>query len=222
MNKLDLHPSLQHNTDELSEISTLLPAISHADLKISRHLLVLVPTDLDYNAVTRRLWEIACRPGAHIQILGLCNDATQASAHRRELVTMASLLRGDNVSVNYEVEMGTNWLEAVKRNYQAGDLIVCPAEQHAGLLHRPLSQILRSNLNATVYVLSGLYPQPRTRSGGLSQVMPWVASLMIIVAAFLLQIQIISIPEGWAQTSLLMISVIGEIWLIWVWNKFFG
>jgi hypothetical protein len=211
MIKLDTNPT-----------SLTYPIDSHKDLETIHRLIVLVPTDWDSRAVTRRLWKLGRTLGAHIQFLGLCKEAEQEPGLRRGLVTMASLLQDDGVCVDVKVEFGTDWVEAVKRNYQPGDMIVCFAEQRAGLLQRPLSQILRSNLKATVYILSGSYPQPPTRPPWLSQIMAWIGPLAIIVLAFLLQVRITSLPQDWAQTSLLILSVMGEVWLIWFWNSLFG
>jgi hypothetical protein len=211
MIKLDTNPT-----------SLTYPIDSHEGLETIHRLIVLVPTDWDSHAVTRQLWKLARTLGAHIQFLGLYKEAEQEPGLRRGLVTIASLLQDDGVCVDVRVELGTDWVEAVKRNYQSGDMIVCFAEQRTGLLKRHLSQILRSNLKATVYVLSGSHLQTPTRPNWLSQIMIWIGLLAIIVLAFLLQIRITSLPQDWAQSSLLILSVIGEIWLIWFWNSLFG
>jgi hypothetical protein len=101
-------------------------------------------------------------------------------------------------------------------------MIVCFAEQRVGLLQRPLSQILRSNLKGMIYILSDSYPLTDTRPTWLSQIMAWMGPLAIIVLAFLLQVRITSLPQDWAQTSLLILSVIGEVSLISLWNSLFG
>src|SRR5512145_194808 len=115
---------------------------SQSEPRSIRHLIVLVPSDSDYTAATRKIWKLANTLGAQVQFLGLCKDATQEPGLRRGLIAMASLLQDGKVSAGLKVEFGTNWVEAVKRNYQAGDTIACVAEQRAGLFHRPLSQIL--------------------------------------------------------------------------------
>jgi hypothetical protein len=126
------------------------------------------------------------------------------------------------VCAEVNVEIGMNWVDVVKRNYQRGDMIVCFAEQRVGLLQRPLSQILESNLGTPVYILSGLYPEKHSRSNRLSQLMAWAGSVGIIVGAAFLQIRITSLPQDWAQTTLLILSVFGEVWLIWAWNSLFS
>ena|ERR1051326_2114502 len=219
MNKLDfLTASLAYDIDALM----LREASVKTDLETVNRLIILVPVDLDFRAMTRRIWELAIATGSRIQFLSLCNDAAQEPRLRRELVTLSALIQDGRVCTEVKVEVGTNWLKAVKRNYQAGDRLVCFAEQRTGLLHKPLSQILQGDLDAPVYILSGIAPQNLTKSNWLSQIMAWMGSLGILIGSLLLQIQITSLSQGWAQSTMLILSVIGEISLILGWNRLFG
>lgn len=195
---------------------------SYPEHEPARRLIVLISADADDTAATRRVWELAHALECHILFLGLCPDAARESSHRRQLITMSAMVQDGKVCAEARVEVGSNWVNAVKSNLQDGDMIVCFAEQRTGLLHRPLSQILRANLNAPVYIISGLYSQNLSRPNWLSQTLSWAGSVGIIAGSFLLQIQIMSLSENWAQTTLLILSVMVEIWLIWGWNNLFG
>lgn len=221
MNKLDLHPRSLTSDAQLDR-STLEHASVSASLEPTRRLIILVPADSDSPAVTRRVWELAHATGMRVQLLSLCKDAAQEPTLRRELVTMSALIQDGRVRAEAKVEIAANWVEAVKRNYQTGDMIVCFAEQRAGLLSRPLSQILQASLNAPVYILSGLYAQNPSGSNWLFQIAVWAGSIGIIVGSAFLQIRITSLAQDWAQTTLLILSVLGELWLIWGWNSLFG
>jgi hypothetical protein len=213
MNKLDSSSPIliySENTD------------SHLNHMPACRLIVLIPTASDYTSATRRIADLAKASGAHVLFLGLCRDVTQELSLRRELVTLSALLQAARVPAEAKVEIGMNWVNIVKRSYQAGDAILCFEEQQAGLLHRPLSQILESNLKAPVYILSDVSPRTLPQSDWLSQIMAWSGSVGIIISFFLLQIRINSYPQDWAQTTLMILSVIGEIWLIWVWNRLFS
>ena len=196
-------------------------ANSNVSLESGSRFIVLVPPEIDYSAATRRIWEHSNATGMRVQLLGLCKDAADEPGLRRGLFIMASLLQDGDVSAELKIEFGTNWVEAVKRTYQAGDVIICFAEQRTGLLHRPLSQILQSNLHASVYVISPLTPRKLTSANWLPQVMAWLGSVGIIAGSFLLQIRITSSPQDWIQTILLIFSVAGEIWFIYAWNDLF-
>jgi len=172
--------------------------------------------------VTHRVWKLAMTTGMRVQFLSLCKDAAQEPALRRALITLSALIRDGRVCADVRVEIGTNWVDVVKRNYQTGDMVVCFAEQRAGLLSRPLSQILQTSLHIPTYILSGLNAQSPSGLNWLSQVMVWVGSLGIIVASTFLQMQITSLAQDWVQTLMLILSVLGEVWLIWGWNSLFS
>jgi hypothetical protein len=221
MNKLDIYrPS--DGPAIVSEPSTLHSVSVDRGLQTASRLLVLVPADSDHTAMMHQVWKLAQETGMHVQFLSLCKDLAQEPALRRALITMSALIQDGRVCAEVNVEIGTSWVDVVKRNYQTGDMVVCFAEQRVGLLQRPLSQILESDLRAPVYVLSGLSPESHSRSNWSSQFMTWLGSTGIIVGATLLQIQITSISQDWAQTTLLILSVLGEVWLIWAWNSLFS
>ena len=198
--------------------------LSHTSLpghEPARRLIVLVPDmESDYIPAIRRIWELANAQHARIQFLGLCKDAAKEPSLHRQLVTMLALM-GDEVSTEAKVEIGMSWVDAVKRNSQTGDMIVCFEEQRAGLLHRPLSQILESNLNFPVYILSGLYPQ-KSKSNWLSEVIVWSGFIGIIICFCILQVKIVQLPKDWFQNVLFVLSLIPEFWLILVWNNLFS
>jgi len=223
MNKLDVrHPFLTYQPDfstiQLAE--EIIPV--NADLELAGRLIILIPAEADYALATKRIWKLSVTTGMHIQLIGLCKDWSQEPSVRRELVTMSALIRDGKVCAEAKVEIGTSWVDVVKHNVQPGDMIVCFAEQQAGLFHRPLSQILQSNLKMPVYILSGLAPQSSSRSNWLPQILVWLGAIGIIIGSAFLQIRITSLSENWAQTTLLILSVIGEAWLIWGWNSLFS
>src|SRR5688572_6714012 len=137
MAKLNVYPPLTNPADIQSDISAYPSAQGNAP-DPERRLVVLVPADSDYTTATRRIWELAVATGSSVLLLSLCKDRAEEPSLRRQLVTMSALVRDGRISTEANVEIGTNWLHFVKANYQAGDMIVCFAEQRAGLLHRPL------------------------------------------------------------------------------------
>jgi len=206
--------------DSIPPSSTSFPA-SLSEHEPARRLIVLVPNlETDHIHAIRRVWELANAQGVDVQFLGLCEDTRQEFSFRRALVIMSNMVQGGKVSTEAKVEIATSWVDVIKRNYRTGDLIVCFAEQRVGLMHRPLSQILSSNLDFPVYILSGLYPQ-KYKSDWLSQVIVWLGSIGIIISFCILQVKIDQLPKDWFQNALLIFSIIPELWLIWVWNNLF-
>ena len=211
MNKLDFIPSQEMN-------QTVHHAL-HVEPDSTHRLIVLIPDGLDFHAATPRVWELANNTRMHVQLLGLVKDVVEELSLHRSLVTMAALIQDGRIHTEAKTEIGTNWLDLVKCNYRAGDMIVCFAEQRTGLLHRPLSQMIQSRWNAPLYIMSGLCPQERTRTNWLNQFWAWSGSIGIIAVSALFQIRITSLSQDWTQTVLLIMSVLAEIWLIWGWNS---
>ena len=185
-------------------------------------LIVLVPPTSDYGITTQRIWELAIATGKRIQLLSLSKDTANEPSLHRQLVLMAALVGDNRISTEAKVELGTNWVDAVKRNYQLGDIIVCFAEQRNGFLRTPLHQILEENLDSPLLILWGLYPERPSRLNLLSSIALWAGVISIITGAFFLQIRIMTLPRDWAPTTLLILAVVAEFWLIWVWNKLFS
>lgn len=195
---------------------------SHLDHGSSHRLIVLIQPDSDYTSAAGRIADLATASDAPVIFLGLCKGWTQEPSLRRQLITLSALLQDARIDAESRVEIGTNWLDLVGSNYQDGDMIVCFAEQRAGLWHRPLSQILQANIDAPLYILADFLAQDQPQSNWLSQITAWSGSVGIIIGFFLLQIRITSYPQDWAQTTLMILSVVGESWLIWVWNTLFS
>ena len=199
-----------------------IPIASQPDPEPAHRLIVLVPSlEVDLIVVTQRVWELANATGAHIQFIGLCNDAAQEPSLRRELATMSAIVKDGNISAEAEVVSGRNWVEVVKTRRQAGDIVVCCAEQRAGLMQRPLSQILQSDLDMPLYILTGLYSQNVSHSNRLTQIFAWIGFIAILAGFFLLQVKIDQLAKDWTTVLQLLTTAI-EFWLIWAWNNLFG
>lgn len=207
--------------DSIPPSLTLFPA-SVSGSEPARRLIVLVPDlEWDYIPAIHRIWELANAQHARVLLISLCKDPRQELSLRRALATMCAMTQDGRVPVETNVEIGMNWVNVVKRNYRTGDMVVCFAEQRAGLLQRPLSQILESNLNVPLYILAGPY-LPKSKLNWLTQVTAWLGWIGIIAGFGLLQVKIIQVPEGWFQNVLFILSIIPEFWLIWVWNSLFS
>ena len=217
MNKLNVQaPSFTnlHVSEPESEVHVV-------NVEPTRRLIVLIPPDSDAANVTRRICKLAVDTNSDVQLLGVCRDINQELALRRDLVTVSALIRDAKIFVEIKVEVGTNWLEAVKRNHHDGDALVCVAEQSIGVRRRPLSEILQSTFKAPIYILSqakATQAQPNL----LSQLIIWPGFLGIITGFFILQVKVAQLPKDWSQTLLFILLLIPEIGLLWVWNSIFS
>lgn len=217
MNKLQVPaPSLSYLTKAAADSPTHL-----VDRASSNRLIVLIPADSDYTDMTRRIWELANATNSTVQLLGMCKDIGQEASLRRQLVTMSALIQDANVSVQTRVEIGTSWVDVLRRHYQTGDMIVCTAGQHTGIRRKPLSQILEANFQAPLYVLSDLSTET-DKSDRLTQVIAWLGFIGIVAGFFVLQARVVDVTQGGFQTVLLALLLVPEFWLIWIWNNLFG
>jgi hypothetical protein len=84
----------------------------------------------------------------------------------------------------------------------------------------PLSVALSNRLDASELVLTGLYREslrrPRTRA---TEVVWWGVALASVAAFGVLQAWISQHVIGWAHQILLILSVLAEVSLIWLWNQ---
>ena len=109
--------------------SLAYPADPYPELATASRLIILVPSQLDFSAAARRIWELTHTTGMHIQLLGLSRSGAEESRLRRDLITMASLLEAGRICAEVKVEVSSNWMDAVSGIYKTGDAIVCFAEQ---------------------------------------------------------------------------------------------
>ena len=218
MNKLDVNiPSVIHPSNVESGAS--MPWVRS---ERSRRLIVLVPEDVDCSGVTRRIWELADTTGSTVQLLGLCRNTAEEMSLRRELVTISALIQDAKIAVETKIEIGYNWLKAVKNNYQDGDMIVCIAEQSIGIRQQPLSQILESTMQAPVYILSKIR-KPKFQTKFLPKmIVAWSGFAGIMISFFVLQVKIIQMSNGGFQTLILLLLLIPEFWFIRIWNALFS
>jgi hypothetical protein len=218
MNKLDVHtPSLAHPTTIESETPNrwVHPERAH-------RLIVLIPENVDCSRLTRRIWELANTTGSTVQLLGLCRNTAEEMSIRRELVTISALIQDAKIAVETRIEIGYNWLKAVKNNYQEGDMIVCIAEQSIGIRRQPLSQLLESTMHVPVYILSKIRT-PKHQPKFLPKIITaWCGFAGIMIGFFFLQVKVIQMSKDGFQTLMLLLLLIPEFWFIKIWNSLFS
>jgi hypothetical protein len=135
---------------------------------------------------------------------------------------MSAMVKDDNISTETDILFGKDWLAVVKSRSRPGDMVVCFAEQHANGSSQTLGRILQTNLEAPLYIVSGLRPDNKADSNWLAQFVAWSGSIALIFGFFLLQVKIDHIGKDWTHLTLLLLTIPAELWLIWMWNNLFG
>lgn len=198
-----------------------LSVASQPDLEPARRFIVPVTCpEADLTAVTQRVWQLASATGGQVKFIGLCNDPAQEPSLRRTLVTMSAMMNYGNVSADVEIVIGRDWVENVKSRLQTGDMVVCFDGPRVGPLQKPLSQILQSDLNVPLYILSRPRSQKDSRSNWLTGAAAWIGFIAIIAGFFMLQVKIDQFAESWTIVLQVLVTAV-EFWLIWVWNNLF-
>jgi hypothetical protein len=201
--------------------STNVSHLAQPELESTHQLFVLVSsTEVDTTMLTRRVWELANAGAFHVKFIGLCNDAGKELATRRALVTMSSMMNYGTLTSDIEVIVGKNWIDSLKPRVDQGDMVVYWDAEPAGLLRKPISQLLYADLNVPLYIIPGGATPQDARSAWSSQIVAWIGFIAIVLGFFFLQTKIYQLAIGWA-TVLALISVAVEFWLIWVWHNWF-
>jgi hypothetical protein len=212
MKKLDVQPP-----------AFVVSPASLPDLKPAPRLIVLVPDfEADPALVAQKIHSAAKTLESRVQLIGLSKDAMNEPSVRRRLVSLSAMVADAAIFVESKVEIGNNWLNAVSPHWRQGDVIVCFAEQNAGFGNKPLHQILQSNLNATIYVLSGIQiKKEQSLPHWASSTVAWIGSVGLILGFFWLQVKLSQPPQNWFHTALIYGSLFAEAGSIWVWNNLF-
>jgi len=186
-----------------------------------RRLIVLFPaSETDTPDLVHRIWEIARSLRLNVLLFSLSNDFEEEAQLRRKLITMAAVIKDPNVSTDIMIEQGNDWVRQVRKIWRAGDILACYAGQKVGLMRKSLDQVLRSSLEAPIYILSDYRPARNPNSSFISRVSSWLGSLGLIGGFLWAEVKIIQLPQDWAHTALLYFSVVVEIALVWAWNSF--
>jgi hypothetical protein len=215
--------SINNQSLILSSASKPEPFVHTGQVIESTHNLIVLVSSLeaDLSAMARRVWQLASASSAHIIFLALYSNSVQQPGLRRELVSMAAMVSDGAVSAEVAVLEGTDWVGAVRSLSKAGDVVVCLGEQRVGASRKSLSQVLQSQLDLPLYILSGFYPQKAVRPNWISQAAAWGGSIAILAGFFLLQVRIDDLTQNWSQSVFFFMSVLLEIAIIWVWNNLF-
>ncbi|MEK7326253.1 MAG: hypothetical protein AAB217_13435, partial [Chloroflexota bacterium] len=134
----------------------------------------------------------------------------------------AALARDKTVHVEIKLEIGADWLQALRSVHRYSDLIVCHVEQHIaqwGLRRKPLSHWIAKELNESVCVLTDFYPNlPPDHVNPASRLIAGAVPFLILFGFTALQILIHQTTKGTASILLLSASVLIEYSLIGAWH----
>jgi hypothetical protein len=121
--------------------------------------------------------------------------------------------------VEVQLEFGRNWIRILRGVLEAGDIVVCHAEQQTGIWGQPLELAL-AQLNIPTLTLKGFIPSMhKSPSKLMRESVFWLVSIAVLLVFFLFQIRILRISEEWASDTLLSLSILIEFGLFGIWNN---
>jgi hypothetical protein len=107
-------------------------------------------------------------------------------------------------------------------NLTQDDLLACCADTESRPGIRPVHDALSSQAQVPVIVFERPEPAPVRGHASLLGVTSWIGSLAIILGFLWLQMRL-SLPTSDALSAILLIlSIVVEISLIWIWNSLTG
>ena len=89
-------------------------------------------------------------------------------------------------------------------------------------MRRVLHEVLRSQLEAPIYILSADQPIKNSKPKLLSQASFWLGSLAIISGFLWLEVKIVQLPQDWTHNLLLYLCVLVEVGILLLWNSIFA
>ena len=227
MQREGLHQQTETARNDLFAISIGLQAYP----TITRRFIVLVPPAMtDDKMLLRTVWAMAKPDAIPILYLGLAGrSAPEEDETRMCLATLASLTRDDQVDAQTYIAREANWLNAVRRLWRPGDVVICQAEQMT-MQHlfgwQPLWKRLEQCLGVPVYIVAGaassrqlLRREEAARSARLRKLLSsFLASMFIVAGSFYVQLRIDWAYAGVLRTALWCISGVVEAGLLGIWN----
>lgn len=201
----------------------LIPAVEHPTLEDGmwprniQRVIVLIPSaDIDGDRLQQELIRLGLQRSHEIVLLG--NDVRNHRIRLNHLQRLAIHLRAAGIQVTCQnIGSDESWSGAIQRVSQLGDLIACHAEYQGDQLGQKIS----SELGMAVCVLSGLYPTLAKRLVRLvGRACFEVTPLVIILVTFWFQIQISEQMTGLVNIIALIMSVLFELGLIFIWSLF--
>ncbi len=179
-----------------------------------------------------RILELARERCLSVLLVGVSRDAAKEAGLRRSLVTIAAFLREANAyagrslsmdasiaSPEVQIECGRDWMNKLRSLLRPGDMLACYSEDKAGILERPLNDILSSGLNMPVYTFAGLTAPQSPRQNRWTQIASWAASLASIGGFLMLGARIVIAVQGWLQSVLLLVALLVEVAVVWFINS---
>jgi hypothetical protein len=188
-----------------------------------QRLVVIVPAgELDERRLGLETGKIAIPGRTSILFLALASDPEGDSTLRRRLVALTSFVGDWRIRTSTRLAFCENWTQAVREVWREGDLLVCIESHRTPALffrRREIGPYLVSALGVPVCVLTDIPVGKEARAWGRwREVMIWVSAIGVMILFGFLQAFIEKATQDPMSTSLLILSVVVEVLVLWKLN----
>lgn len=197
---------------------------SPAPFDPSRRMLVIVPPGLsDTAGFAQKIHWLALQQQRSVLYLTLADRDAEELVVERTLATLEALTQDAWVQASSRRIDAPGWLGALRPIVQAGDRLICHAEQNVRTGHfqsAPLAQAVEEELELSVHILKGFYRSKADYlpSGG-RVVLFWLFFIALLAGFTFLELRInTAIAGGFRQAALAGVFLI-EFGLIYRLNR---
>ncbi len=157
-----------------------------------------------------------------VLLIGVASTIDAETDLHRRLVPVEAFIASQGHQVEIKTESGRDWLERVRREFASSDIVACYEHDGFGGRREPLSDVLARGLQAPVRDLTDFLRRAAGRRPILPQAAAWAGSILLIVGFLALQAKIVLEMQGWPQNVSLLMTIVAEVGLIWLWNSLLG
>jgi hypothetical protein len=209
-----------HNSGSRSEKETRMMIENTTKSK----LLVLVPDDgFDEAKFAHKARGLAELLHLDIVFIGKIHSLETESLLRRKLVTLSGIAATDSLKSRFIEHDNSGWLEIVSIEYKIGDYILCPQELDDSISHFNPALSLSNRYGKKVFLERGIIDPPvhQKIEQALIQILNVSGILVIMGAAFAIEVGIDGQTFGSLRIIAEIIVVSIEIALLWFWFRLF-
>ena len=177
----------------------------------------------DESGLVQRIAALALPKNLTILFLATIESIHQEPAANLRLANLSALNSAFFIESETKLVSGGNWINAALEVWQAGDQIICLADQtilDQEMNQIPLSTAISIALDVPVMVLNDLSTEKQPRhSTRLSEFKWWSVVFIIIIVLFGTMFYINQITRGWVEAIYMLTAFSIAIIMIWLWIK---
>jgi hypothetical protein len=201
-------------------ITVVPPALQQRSAAPGR-LVVVIPDVEQAALLAGRIHEVARAHEQDVALIGVPSGSVPEVELRRKLALLAAFLQDAGTRAETRFESSPNWLMRLGLSLNDQDLLACRVANDQSSGRQPLTDLLASRFERSVYAFEDVDYDVPPRTNLLARFAPWLASIVVILGFLWVQVQASQHLVGLASTILLLISIPVEIGMILLCNSSF-